>query len=75
MSGTYVTDITHYLDDKGELPAEMPGAARKLASFLVLVIARGDSFHSLSSLGHYASDLGCRVVSGRAAADVPSPGP
>jgi len=32
-----VTDITHYLDETGEL-AEMPEAARKLASFLVLVI-------------------------------------
>lgn len=37
MSGTYVTDITHYLNDTGEL-AEMPGPARKLASFLVLLI-------------------------------------
>ena len=38
MSGTYVTDITHYLDDEGELPLELPSPARKLASFLVLVI-------------------------------------
>lgn len=38
MTGTYVTDITHYLDDEGELPAEMPSPVRKLASFLVLVI-------------------------------------
>jgi hypothetical protein len=30
-------DITHYLDDVGEL-GEMPGPARKLASFLVLLI-------------------------------------
>ncbi len=37
MSGTYVTDITHYLDEAGEL-AEMPGPARKLASCLVLLI-------------------------------------
>ena len=37
MSGTYVTDITHYLDEAGEL-AEMPGPARKLASFLVLLV-------------------------------------
>ena len=37
MSGTYVTDITHYLDKDGEL-AKMPGEARKLASFLVLLI-------------------------------------
>jgi hypothetical protein len=38
MNGTYVTDITHFLDDAGELVAEMPGPARKLASFLVLII-------------------------------------
>ena len=37
MNGTYVTDITHYLDEAGEL-AEMPSPARKLASFLVLLI-------------------------------------
>ena len=37
MSKTYITDITHYLDENGEL-ARMPGAARKLASFLVLLI-------------------------------------
>ena len=37
MTGTYVTDITHYLDESGNL-AEMPSAASKLASFLVLII-------------------------------------
>jgi hypothetical protein len=35
--GTYVTDITHYLDETGEM-AQMPAAARKLASFLTLLI-------------------------------------
>jgi len=38
MSGAYITDITRYLNDAGELPAELPGPARKLASFLVLLI-------------------------------------
>ena len=38
MSGTYVTDITHFLDDVGELVGEMPSPSRKLASFLVLLI-------------------------------------
>ena len=37
MSNTYITDNTHYLGQNGEL-AEMPGEARKLASFLVLLI-------------------------------------
>jgi hypothetical protein len=36
-SKTYVTDISHYLDTSGEL-TEMPGEARRLASFLVLLI-------------------------------------
>jgi hypothetical protein len=31
--GTYVTDITHYVDDQGEVSAEMPREARQLASF------------------------------------------
>ncbi len=38
MAGIYVTDITHYLDDAGELATPMPRAARQLASFLVLLI-------------------------------------
>lgn len=37
VGGTYVTDITHYLDTGGEM-ARMPAPARKLASFLTLVI-------------------------------------
>jgi hypothetical protein len=36
--GTYVTDITHFLDDQGEVSVDMPREARQLASFLVLVI-------------------------------------
>ena len=35
--GTNVTDITHYLDEAGEL-MQMPGQARKLGSFLTLLI-------------------------------------
>jgi hypothetical protein len=34
---TYITDSTHFLNDAGEM-AEMPAPARKLASFLVLLI-------------------------------------
>ena len=37
MTGTYVTDIRHYLDESLEL-ADMPPEARSLASFLVLII-------------------------------------
>ena len=37
MTNTYVIDITHYLSESGEL-ADMPAPARKLASFLGLLI-------------------------------------
>ncbi len=37
MTGKYITNIRHFLDDKGEL-AEMNGEAKNLACFLVLVI-------------------------------------
>jgi hypothetical protein len=38
MNGTYFTNISHFLDDEGKLQPDMPGPARKLASFIVLVI-------------------------------------
>jgi len=38
MTDTYITNITHYLDGQGNLVKKMPGPARKLASFLVLII-------------------------------------
>ena len=38
MSGTYVTDITHFLDDTGEIVADVPIEARQLASFITLLI-------------------------------------
>jgi hypothetical protein len=38
MTGTYFTDISHFLDDEGKLQADMRGPARRFASFLVLVI-------------------------------------
>jgi hypothetical protein len=39
---TYVTDITHYLDEAGEL-AQIPRPARRLASFLTLLIEEATS--------------------------------
>jgi len=41
-NGEYVMDITHYLDEAGEM-AQMPGPARKLASFLTLLIEAATS--------------------------------
>jgi len=57
MSGTYVTDITHYLDERGEL-ATMPSPAKKLANFLVLVI---DSATSVGSTNYDDTGIRCRA--------------
>jgi predicted RNA-binding Zn-ribbon protein involved in translation (DUF1610 family) len=58
MSGTYVTDITHYLDDAGEL-AEMPSPARKLASFLVLLI---DATSQTCPVSDHNTNIRCRTA-------------
>lgn len=58
MSGTYVTDITHYLDDGGEIVDKMPSEARKLASFLVLVI---DSTTLADSANFQDTEIRCRA--------------
>jgi hypothetical protein len=57
MSRAYVTDITHYLDVDGEL-AEMPAPARKLASFLVLLI---DATSQVFPVGNYDTPIRCSV--------------
>ena len=38
MSGTYVTDLRHFLDECGEIVKDMPADARQLASFLALIV-------------------------------------
>jgi hypothetical protein len=56
-SGTYVTDITHYLDETGEL-AQLPGPASKLASFLTLLI---EAATGAPSAGEHGSGIRCRT--------------
>ena len=34
----YITNMTHFLDEKGNIPTSMPREARELASFLALVV-------------------------------------
>ena len=57
MKQTYVTDITHYLDETGEL-AQMPGPARKLASFLVLLI---DATSQVCPVEDHDTRIRCRT--------------
>ena len=57
MNGTYFTDISHFLDDEGKLQADMPGPARRLASFLVLVI---DTASQSIPNDNYNTHIRCR---------------
>ena len=34
----YISNMTHFLDDQGNIPKQMPREARELASFFALVI-------------------------------------
>lgn len=55
--GTYVTDIAHYLDETGEM-AQMPRPARKLASFLTLLI---EAASGATLAGEHNSGIRCRT--------------
>ncbi len=55
VTKTYVTDITHYLDETGEL-AQLPGPARRLASFLTLLI---EAATGAASAGEHDSGIRC----------------
>jgi hypothetical protein len=55
--GTYITDITHYLAENGEV-APMPGPARKLASFLTLLI---EAATNVGSAHYHDSGIRCRA--------------
>jgi hypothetical protein len=39
----YITDILHFVDDSGNIPKEMPKAARQLASFYTFIIEAATS--------------------------------
>lgn len=34
----YISDMTHFLNEKGNIPKEMPKEGREMASFLALVV-------------------------------------
>ncbi len=52
----YITKLTHFLDDDGNIPRDMPKEARELANFLALVV---DSITGTSSLGDNDSRIRC----------------
>jgi hypothetical protein len=46
----YITDLTHFLDDKGAI-APMPAPARRLAEFLAGVVAATSSSTAIDGVG------------------------
>ena len=57
----YVTDLTHFLDEKGTI-APMPGPARRLAEFLGAVVATASA--PPSAAGSWAKQCRCRKCKG-----------
>ena len=43
MSAAYISDMTHFLDEDGEIPKAMPKPARELASFMALIVDQASS--------------------------------
>ena len=39
MADTFITDLTHFLDEDGSFPSSMPGPALNLALFLCAIVA------------------------------------
>ncbi|HEY3383532.1 MAG TPA: hypothetical protein VGK32_17340 [Vicinamibacterales bacterium] len=39
MGDTWITDLTHFLDEHGSFPANIPGPALNLALFLASIVA------------------------------------
>ncbi len=52
----YISNITHFLDETGNVPIQMPKEARELVSFLALVI---DTTTKSLSPGWTASEIRC----------------
>lgn len=49
MAGTLFTKVPHFLDEKSELPSDLPGPARKLAAFICSIVKSVTS-HSCEAL-------------------------
>jgi hypothetical protein len=57
----YITNMLHFLDEKGNIHAEMPREARELAAFLALVVdtSTGMISHEYNATGIRCFEEGC----------------
>jgi hypothetical protein len=45
---TWITDLSHFVDDTGSLPRALPGPARRLAEYLTAIVVAATGAHHLS---------------------------
>jgi len=57
----YITNMLHFLDEKGNIHAEMPRESREMAAFLALVVdaSTGMMSHEYNATGIRCFEEGC----------------
>jgi hypothetical protein len=57
----YISNLLHFLDEKGNIPGEMPREAREMANFLAMVVdaSTGMLTHKYSATGIRCFVKGC----------------
>ncbi len=61
MEGAYITDLTQFLDEKGEIPKDVHRDAREMGSFLALVVDMVTIVYPESGAG-VETGIRCRVT-------------
>jgi hypothetical protein len=62
---TWVTDLSHFIDETGNVPTNIPGPARRLAEYLTAIVATATT--ARGSEGHTTGEIKCRRRPGRRA--------
>jgi hypothetical protein len=62
----YITTFTHFLDEKGNIPSDMPKEARELASFLALIVDEATKHYPeeswLTDIRCFNPDCDCETI-------------
>ena len=62
---TWVTDLSHFVDETGNLPTNIPGPARRLAEYLASIVVAATS--AADNQGQAVQRVKCRRRPGREA--------
>ncbi len=61
LSGTYVSDLTHFLDSSGKISGRAPMEVREMAGFLVLILDKV-TIHFPDTVSGMGTGVRCRSV-------------